>query len=355
MLSRVAQSLHWMGRYVERAENTARLLDVNLQLLLDHRDLDDASIASHWQPIVESAGDGELFLSLHPEANARSVVDFLVFDARNPNSIVAAVSRARENARTVRDQLTAEVWEELNRLYLFLESREARERFAVSPTDLFAEVKHTALVLTGLAHETVMHGEGWQFAELGRYIERADQTTRILDVLHAAFPERGMPAGLTERDSVEWAAVLRSCSAWDAYKSVYGANVDPTRVVGLLLLHEEFPRSVRFCAEQLDAGLRQISGVAAGRFANTAEQLSGRFLAELRFATVEDLLAAHGLHGCLDRIQQQLAAIGCAVYDTYVGQPFLDPEPADLFQQQMQQQQQQQQQKQQIVIGAVSA
>jgi uncharacterized alpha-E superfamily protein len=338
MLSRVAQSLYWMSRYVERAENTARLVDVNLQLLLDARALDDASIAAHWLPIVESTGDAERFLAMHPEATARSVVEFLVFEPANPNSIVAAVSQARENARTVRDQLTAELWEELNRLYLFLHSDEARPRFAASPAEFFGVVKNDSLLLTGIGHATVMHGEGWQFVEAGRYIERADQTTRILDVLHAAFPERGLPQGLGERHAGEWTAVLRSSSAWDAYKSVYGANVDPLRVVGFLLLHEEFPRSVRFCAEELDAALRRISGVAAGRFANAAEQRSGRFLAELRFATVEDLLEARGLHGCLDWIQRRLGEIGAALYDTYVSLP-AESDAGPPVDQQMQQQQ----------------
>jgi uncharacterized alpha-E superfamily protein len=337
MLSRVAQSLYWMSRYVERAENTARLVDVNLQLLLDSRALDDASIARHWLPIVESTGDRERFLALHPEATAHRVVDFLVFDARNSNSIVSAVSQARENARTVRDQLPAELWEELNRLYLFLRSDEARLRFASSPAEFFGEVKSASLLLTGLGHATVMHGEGWQFIEVGRFIERGDQTTRILDVLHAAFPERGLPRAATEQQAGEWTAVLRSCSAWDAYKSIHGATVDPLRVVAFLLLSEEFPRSVRYCAEELDAALRRISGVAAGRFANVAEQRSGRFLAELRFATVEDLLETHGLHACLDRVQQRLAAIADAVYDAYAGTPDeAEPPPLD---QQMQQQQ----------------
>ena len=338
MLSRVAQSLYWMSRYVERAENTARLVDVNLQLLLDARALDDASIASHWLPIVESTGDRERFLALHPEATAHRVVDFLVFEAGNSNSIASAVSQARENARTVRDQLPAELWEEINRLYLFLRSDEARLRFAASPAEFFGEVKSASLLLTGLGHATVMHGEGWQFIEVGRFIERADQTTRILDVLHAAFPARGLPRGLTEKQAGEWTAVLRSCSAWDAYKSVHGATVDPLRAVAFLLLHEEFPRSVRFCAEELDAALRRISGVPAGRFANAAEQHSGRFLAELRFATVEDLLETHGLHACLDWIQQRLAAIGDAVYDAYASPPReIEAPPLD---QQMQQQQQ---------------
>ena len=339
MLSRVAQSLYWMSRYVERAENTARLVDVNLQLLLDFRAPEESSRADHWLPIVESAGDRERFLALYPQPTPANVVEFLVFEPRNPNSIVEAVSQARENARTLRDQITAELWEETNRVYLFLRSAEARALFAASPAELFAEVKNASLLLTGLGHATVMHGEGWQFVELGRFLERADQTTRILDVLHARFPQRGVPLSWNERDSVEWAAVLRSCSAWDAYKSLYGANVEPTRVVGFLLLNEEFPRSLRFCAEELDAALRRLSGVAAGRFANRAEQRSGRFLAELRFATVEDLLATHGLHAYLDRVQQKLAAIADAVRDTYVGQPFGDGEDAPSVEQQMQQQQ----------------
>ena len=339
MLSRVAHSLYWMARYLERAENTARLVDVNLQLLLDFRAAEGSPAAGHWLPIVDSTGDRERFLALHRDVSGRSVVEFLVFDGDNPNSIVGAVSLARENARTVRDQLTSELWEEINRLYLFLRSPEARTRFEASPAEFFGEVKNASLLLTGLGYATVMHGEGWQFVEVGRYLERADQTTRILDVLHSAFPDRGLPAAWSERHAVEWAAVLRSCSAWDAYKSLYGANVEPTRVVGFLLLNEEFPRSLRFCAEELDAALRRISGVPSGRFANAAEQGSGRFLAELRFAAVEDLLAEFGLHVFLDRAQSRLAAIAEAVHEAYVSQPMLVRAAGASIDQQMQQQQ----------------
>lgn len=339
MLSRVAHSLYWMSRYLERAENTARLVDVNLQLLLDFKAGEDAP-ADYWRPIVDSTGAHDMFLALHPAPAGRSAVDFLVFDPRNPNSLVESVSRARENARTVRDQLTSELWEELNRLYLFVQSDDARGRFESSPSDFFEKVRNASLLLIGLGHATVMHGEGWQFVEVGRHLERGDQTTRILDVLHAAFPERGTPASWSERDSIEWAAVLRSCSAWDAYKSLYGATVEPTRVVGFLLLNEEFPRSVRFCAEEVDAALRRISGVADGRFANAAEQRSGRFLAELRFATVEDLLAEHGLHACLDLVQVRLGGIADGVAEAYVERVTREPAPAGTPHPQQQQQQQ---------------
>jgi uncharacterized alpha-E superfamily protein len=323
MLSRVAYALYWMSRYLERAENTARLVDVNSQLLLDFRTSDESQLLDHWLPIVESTGDRDRFLGSYPGATGRDVVEFLVFDAENRNSIVATVTQARENARTVRDQLTAELWEEINRLYLFLHAQDARGRFDESPVEFFAEVKNASLLLTGLGHATVMHGEGWQFMELGRFIERGDQTTRILDVLHAAFPPRGVPAHWSEQDVVEWTAMLHSCSAWDTYKSLHGASVEPTRVVGLLLLNEDFPRSLRFCAEELDAALRRISGVGPRRFANTAEQRSGRLLAELRFATVEDLLEEYGLHRYLDRAQSVLASIADAAYDVYVRESHL--------------------------------
>jgi len=250
MLSRVAQSLYWMSRYLERAENTARLVDVNLQLMLDFRTPDVSSVANHWLPIVESTGDRERFLSRYPDASGRSVVDFLVFDVGNPNSIVEVVSHARENARTVRDQLTAELWEEINRLFLFLRSPEARVRFESSPTDFFSEIKNASL-----------------------------------------------------------------------------------------LLNEDFPRSLRFCVEELDAALRRLSGMPARRFANAAEQHSGRFLAELRFATIEDLLGEFGLHGYLDRAQGSLATIADAVYQAYVSQPQLVRDEGPPVEQQMQQQQ----------------
>ena len=141
MLSRVANCLYWMSRYIERAENIARLVDVNLQLLLDLRNLDDQRLAEHWMPIVQSTGEEAEFLKLHPRATGKAVTEFLVFDPANPNSLVSSICQARENARMVRDQITLELWEELNRLYLFVRSPQAREVWRQSPSDFFQQIK----------------------------------------------------------------------------------------------------------------------------------------------------------------------------------------------------------------------
>lgn len=145
MLSRVANSLYWMSRYIERAENVARLLDVNLQLLLDFRSLDDEKLRAHWLPIVQTTGDQESFVKQHQRATAAAVADFMVFRQENPNSIVSSICSARENARMVRDQITQETWEELNRLYLFMLSPQARQMWTDSPTDFFNQIKGSSL------------------------------------------------------------------------------------------------------------------------------------------------------------------------------------------------------------------
>ncbi len=339
MLSRVANSLYWMSRYIERAESIARLVDVNLQLLLDFRSLDDAALDAHWLPIVQSSGDEDLFRKQQPRTTGQSVTEFLVFAAENPNSIVSSVGQARENARMVRDQVTAELWEEINRLYLFLHSPRARELWRENPSDFFRTIRNGSLLIQGLTDATVVRNEGWSFNMAGRYLERADKTSRILDVRHASLPARGLPtAAPSQADALGWSAVLRSCSAWDAYKALHGAEVQPALVAEFLLLSDEFPRSVRFCVRRLDGALRSISGVAEGRFCNDAEKLAGRLLAELQFSTADDIFDI-GLHNYIDVAQAKLNAIGDALFQAYIFQPFQTPEEHELRQQEEQQQQ----------------
>ncbi len=338
MLSRVANSLYWMSRYIERSENIARIVDVNMQLLLDYRNLDEKQLAQYWLPIVQTTGDEEQFLSLHKKASAQAVTEFLVFQVENPNSIVSSVCQARENARMVRDQITVELWEELNRLYWFVKTPQARQVWKESPSEFFQQIKAGSLHIIGLTDATLIHNEGWWFTQVGKFLERADKTSRILDLRYQSLPERGLPKTVSQAETLDWAAILRSCSAWDAYKSIHGAEVHPRLVVEFLLLNEDFPRSVRFCVHQLNKALRRISGVIDGRFSNDAEKLAGRLVAELQFSTVEEIFD-FGLHGYLDQVQLKLNNIGAAMFNAYIFQQFNNLEDEIMVQQEEQQQQ----------------
>ncbi len=336
MLSRVANSLFWMARYIERAENIARIVDVNLQLLLDIRDLDEKRLIEYWLPIVQATGDEEDFFKLHSHATGKAVTEFLVFQPENPNSIVQTICNARENARMARDQITLELWEELNRLYLFVRSPEARQVWRRSPSEFFQEIKSSSLHLNGIISATLVHDEGWWFVQTGYFLERADKTTRILDVRYQTLPERGAPKSITPDQALEWSAVLRSCSAWDAFKSIYGADVHPRLIAEFLLLSDNFPRSVRFCVDELNRGIRRVSGVAEGHFCNDAEKLTGRFLAELQFSGIDEIFDV-GLHKYLDDAQGKLNDIGAALFRAYIFQQCDNPDGVHMVQQEEQQ------------------
>ncbi|HTI99791.1 MAG TPA: alpha-E domain-containing protein [Dongiaceae bacterium] len=340
MLSRVANSLYWMSRYIERAENIARIMDVNLQLLLDFRNLDEKRLTAHWLPIVQTTGDEKQFFELHPKANAQTVTEFIVFQLENPNSIVSSICSARENARMVRDQITMEIWEELNRLYWLVRTPAARQSWLESPSDFFQQIKAASLHIIGLTYSTLIRNEGWWFTQAGKFLERADKVSRILDLRYHTLPERGVPTQFSQTDALEWSAILRSCSAWDSYKTIHGAEVSPRLVAEFLLLNEDFARSVRFCVSELNRALRRISGVPEGRFCNDAEKLAGRLVAELQFCTIDEIFA-HGLHRYMDELQSKLNAVGAALFNAYIFQQFNNLEDEIMVQQEEQQQQHQ--------------
>jgi uncharacterized alpha-E superfamily protein len=309
-----------------------------LQLLLDLRNLDEERLAKHWLPIVQTTGDEAQFFALHKKATAQNVTEFLVFQLDNPNSIISSICQARENARMVRDQITIELWEELNRLYWFVRTPDARQAWKESPSDFFQQIKSSSLLIIGLSYTTLIRNEGWWFSQAGKHIERADKTSRILDLRYETLPEKGLPQTVSETDALEWSAVLRSCSAWDAYKTIHGAEVSPRLVAEFLLLNEDFPRSVHFCVGELNNALRKISGVPEGKFCNDAEKLSGRLVAELQFSTIDEIFDA-GLHGYLDALQGKLNDIGAALFDAYIFQSFNNLEDEIMVQQEEQQQQ----------------
>ena len=199
-------------------------------------------------------------------------------------------------------------------------------------------MKASALILIGLSRATAIRNEGWNFSEAGKFIERADKTSRILDLRYHTLPERGAPATVSQTDALEWSAILRSCSAWDAYKSIHSAEVHPKLVAEFLLLNEDFPRSARFCIKELNLSLRRISGVPEGRFSNDAEKLAGRLEAELKFSTVDEIFD-QGLHQYLDQFQLKLNAIGDALFAAYFFQSIAIIDGQMLVQQEEQQQQ----------------
>ena len=345
MLSRVANTFYWMVRYVERADNLARLIDVNQQLLLDSERLDSDRLRGFWQPIILSAGDQETFNSLYDEAGGAEVIHFLTDDLRNPNSITSCIGMARENARTVRDQLSDELWEELNSLYLFTRSEEAARMIASDPVLFYQNIRHSAVTFLGIAASTLSRNEAWEFMDLGRHLERADKTTRFLDVTSYLPGGDGLKSGSS--GVLHWSAILRSCGALGAFRSVKRV-MDARGVTEFLIFSKDFPRSVLYCIDAVDTALHKISGTPRGSFSNDAERETGRLLSDLNFGSTEDAFST-GLHKYLDSLQERFNRIGEAIFESYV----LMPEriqvcpveetrsPSALTQWQMQQQQQQ--------------
>ncbi len=335
MLSRVAHSLYWMSRYIERAENLARLLDVNHQLLLDFHGFNDTTIKDHWDSILASSGDEELFLKHYETADSRSVTEFFAFDLRNPNSILSCVYSARENARMVRDQISLEMWETINELYLFLYNRKADEIRATGANEFFASVKRGAHLFQGLTSSTYSRNEGWEFLEFGKYLERADKTTRILDVkYHILLPSANDVGGAV--DTAQWQAVLRSASALEAYRRFYVREILPWKAAEFLIFSDSFPRSLHYCVARVDELLRRILGENAARPRTAAARASRRLLADLQSLTITEVLQEQGLHEFLLETQKALDRIGGAVVETTMFYP-AEAEPGEQQQQQIQQ------------------
>jgi uncharacterized alpha-E superfamily protein len=310
MLSRVANAIYWTGRYIERAENTARFIDVNLQMSLDA----PISFSEQWQPLIDITGDRDGFFSRHDAATRENVLQFLTLDRDNPSSIVSCLTQARENARSVREVISSEVWEQINRFYLAVTARTAARRSLVESNQFFGEVKLLSHLIAGVADNTMSHGEAWHFLRLGRMLERADSTSRLLDVKYfLLLPSAEQVGGAI--DEMQWSIVLGSASALEMYRKRFG-QISPDHVVDFLLLDNEFPRSILFCLLCAEESLHAISGAPAGTYRNRSEQWLGLLTAELAYANVYDIIAA-GLHQFLDSFQGQLNKVGYAIRETF--------------------------------------
>jgi uncharacterized alpha-E superfamily protein len=315
MLSRVADSLYWMSRYIERAENNARIADVNLQLLLDLANLREADTSQQWNPIISSLEENELFASLYETLDGKATIDFVSLQKKNPNSILSCLCLARENARTTREQITSEMWEQINSMYLFAKGDAAKKLLRSTPFEFFKRIVIGSHLFQGITDATMTHGEGWDFIRIGRLLERADCTSRILDVKYHILLPTGEKVG-GNLDTIQWMAVLKSCSALEAYRKIYVDQVAPWKVAEFIITHADFPRSIRFSVDSLDSALHRISGSSETQYANEAERLSGRLRSDLDYVTIGDIFE-FGLHEYLETIQERLVEISDAMHASY--------------------------------------
>jgi uncharacterized alpha-E superfamily protein len=309
MLSRVADSIYWLNRYVERAENIARFIDVNLMLLLDA--LPDA--AQQWEPLVLTTGDLPLFQASYGEATADNVIRFLTFDTRYPNSILSCLRSARENARSVREIISSEMWEQVNAFYLMVNEAD-QSKHVMELSDFFHQVKLSSHLFAGVMDATMTHNESWHFGQIGRRLERADKTARILDVKYFILLPSLRYVG-SMLDNIQWMALLKSASAYEMYRK-RGGRLCPTAIAEFLILDPEFPRSIRSCVTRVERSLHEIMGTPIGTWTTTVERTMGKLRTDLDYLTIEDVIQV-GLHETLDDLQLRMNLVAGSIGETF--------------------------------------
>ena len=297
MLSRVADSLYWINRYLERAENISRFVEVSEAMALDC----PPGSAEPWLPLIDASGDRELFDRLCPRGTPEDVVQFLVRDERNPSSVVNCIAIARENARQIRDVITTERWEQINAVYWTLQEDTFWEQ---PPQEQLRDIRRACQLFYGITDATLSRDLSWQFSRLGRLIERADKTTRILDVKYfLLLPSPEEVGGVL--DELQWIALLRTAGAYQMFRQSQQRAIAPEPVAAFLLLDPIFPRSVRYCLERISETLRIIRGSSVPGCPDDLECLMGLVLARWSYTRIEELIAS-GLHEAIDALQQDL-------------------------------------------------
>ena len=313
MLSRVADSLYWMSRYLERAEHTARLIDVNVVLTLDQA---PAFATRRWAALLASL---HAELSDSSPTNTRMIVEALTLDRSNKSSIISAITAARDNARQVREQISSENWEQVNRLYLQISSAGTDEIWNAQPHAFFRGIMDGIHLFHGVMDATMGRGEGWHFMELGRFLERASNTAALLDI-HFRDELGTSDRRLDVTDYLNWVGLLKSRTAFEAYCQAYSAEVRPERVAEFLLLNAEFPQSIHFAATRMRAAAHAIGRATRAGERSELERLAGRLQAELQFARIEELMEGD-LHVFLQQIQHRCRQIHTTLHRIYIAPP----------------------------------
>jgi uncharacterized alpha-E superfamily protein len=310
MLSRVADSLYWMSRYLERAENTVRQLDVTMGLMLDPG---DASEETRWERLLASLGKPK---SLDWNGDLESMARTLIFDSTNPASVTFCVDGARENARQVREEISSEQWQRLNRLFHQMHALEAQAQFRANINDTLVSVVDGIHLFQGVSDSTMIHGQGWQFIRLGRYLERAYATATLLEVYQPALFQSA------EREHsgyqyLELVGLLRCSTSFEAYCQVYTADLSPDRILEFLLLNRDFPHAISYCIESVRQAVETVQRTGGRRPPEELTAVIGRLHAMLGYTSISEILAGDAA-GFLHTIREQCMRIHEYVYRYYV-------------------------------------
>ena len=309
MLSSTADHLYWMARSMERAENTARMLDVTYRMSL----LKQAAVEPHheWRAMLSISGLHEDFEARYAEPSASNVIHFMTLDNKNPGSIYSSIFTARENARAVRGSITSEMWEALNHTWLDMQQIHNRGITEDGVAPFFEWVKERSHLSRGITYGTLLRDDSFRFLRLGSFFERADNTARILDVkYHVLLPSPDEIGGAA--DYYQWSALLRSVSAFETYRKVYRDQITPKRVAELLILRPDMPRSLMTCMNEVNLLLQEINGPRADELLRRCGMLHG----DLRFGSIDDIFA-DGLHEYLSEFLERIYALGDLINTTY--------------------------------------
>ncbi|TMS59656.1 alpha-E domain-containing protein [Imbroritus primus] len=320
MLSRTADHLFWMARYTERAENTARMLDVNYQTSLLPQAVDEAE--QGWWAMLDISELTQVYDEKYGLLSRDDVIDFMVRDMTNPSSIMSCLRSARENARAVRGSLTTEVWETINTTWLEVQKLISGNILRDDPSQFFEWVKFRSHLSRGVQFGTMLKDEAFHFMRLGTFLERADNTARILDVKFrsASTPLRALsqaeaPAEAQDRqaDFYQWVAVLRSVSGFEVYRKVYRDVVTPRRVAELLILRADMPRSLAASMEEVVGILQLVANAQSGETLRQA----GKLHADLRFARIDDIFGV-GMHAYLTDFLERIGTLGNGISEDFL-------------------------------------
>ena len=308
MLSRVAEAIYWISRYCERAENVARFIKVNYSLTLDNS---ASSLSPQWMPLVYTSGDHEDFNERYPDNSRENVLQFLILDPKNPNSIFSCISNARETARTVREILPDSLWEQINRFYLVIQEAAENPNTIQDAYQFCQSVYLANHLLVGISESCMPRNETWHFFQTGRYIERADKTSRIIDVQYYLLLPHPTQVG-SPIDIIRWSSLLKSVEALNVYHRTCG-RIIPEKVADFLIFNTRFPRSMQYCISQAHTHLRAIREMAGIELAESTE-MAARGISERLASTNIEMVIQAGMHDFIDKFQSSINELGQEIF-----------------------------------------